>query len=82
MTVMINSLWNEQVRGWMVEKKGAFHMSLCLLTILNDVWAVLNIRKIKATGKLTFGDLDEDIYYSCFHSKPKIIQRKDNVFSV
>lgn len=40
MTVMINSLWNEQVRGWMVEKKGAFHMSLCLLTNLNDVWAV------------------------------------------
>lgn len=40
MTVMINSLWNEQVRGWMVEKKGAFHMSLYLLTNLNDVLPV------------------------------------------
>lgn len=46
---MINSLWNEQVRERVAESKGAFHMSFCSLTNLDDVWAVFNMLKTKAT---------------------------------
>lgn len=38
---MINSLWDEQGRGWMAEREGAFHTSYRSSADLDDVGAVL-----------------------------------------